>query len=879
MAEAPSGTLTFLFTDIERSTAQWEADRPAMEAAVEMHDDIVRGAIESHGGYVFATTGDGFAAAFSSAVEATDAAASAQQGLESASWPPNATLTVRMGLHSGTAQERAGDYFGPDVNRAARVMAAAHGGQILVSAPTAALLTNQVPLTDLGVHRLKDLRSPEVLHQLGNGVFPSPRTLDAVRHNLPVERTPLWGRDADVTRVREELSADRLVTLLGIGGIGKTRLALAVAAESVESHPDGVWFVDLTTATTAADVVATVASAMGVAMAHEVTPATLARLIRDHRTLLVLDNCEHVIDAVAHVIDALLDQAREVRVLATSREPLDLPGEHQSLVEPLATNGAGSPAITLLRSCAQRVGVELDADDLDAATELCARLDGLPLAIELAAAQLRQLNLDELLDRLDQRLALLAKGRRADRRQASLGAVLDGTWALLDPEEDRMAQALAAFPATFSLGDVEGLVTGMNVGLPATTLARLVERGLVVRESDGRHRLLETVRLAARQRWPTGTGADHPVERHVRWVLASVHVDEFATRHLGAGAFERSHPDDVRAVEGQLAEAGRIRELVQLLGGARGLGPAAASAAIDRLTGYLDELPLDGHQRGMLAMSMTLLGLAARRPESIERGGRVAVENLRSYGSDRELACALVADAWIPALSDSEAALERLVEAEALAEMANEPALRDHARIYRAVFLAVHRRTEEARIILAEVWPRLEGLPDHDQVTLLMLAGELHLVSDPARALGHARAFWDRMATETRPFFIHPIHVALAAGVADDVAFFRAAIEAARAAIDEEPDEDGLPDLLLPFAALAWARSDPERAARWLTAVRGADRPTHNFFTTIAYRELRGVVGLVAEDPLTGSTLEQIRDDAQAWFDGLVEGHASAAAD
>ncbi|MCP4965550.1 MAG: adenylate/guanylate cyclase domain-containing protein, partial [bacterium] len=262
MADRPSGTVTFLFTDIEGSTELWEEYAAEMQVALEAHDAILRSAIDGRGGYVFSTAGDAFAAAFARAGDALAGAQSAQEALRSASWPTPAPIRVRMGLHTGEAQERDGDYFGSAVNRAARIMSAGHGDQVLVSSATVAVLGAE-GLRELGEYRLKDLSASEHLYQLGDRMFPPLRTLDVVQHNLPVERTPLVGRKSDVEEITSLVEEHRLVTLLGIGGTGKTRLATAVAAEMADRFSDGVWFVDLVPVAGSEQVVEAIATAAG----------------------------------------------------------------------------------------------------------------------------------------------------------------------------------------------------------------------------------------------------------------------------------------------------------------------------------------------------------------------------------------------------------------------------------------------------------------------------------------------------------------------------------------------------------------------------------------------------------------------------------------
>ena len=373
----PSGTVTFLFTDIEGSTRLWENHPDEMAVALQMHDRILRSCIEELGGYVFSTAGDAFAAAFSSATDALGAAQAAQRRLSTAEWPERVPIRVRMGLHTGTADERDGDYFGPTLNRAARIMSAAHGGQVITSATVADLAGAETDLVLLGEHRLKDLSAPERLFQLGVGSFPPLRTLDAVPGNLPASLTELVGRDEDLIALAELLEIERLVTLAGPGGVGKTRLALAVAGQIAEGFADGAWFVDLATVTADGDVAAAAVRTLGAPATGEAS-AVLRGWLMTREILLVIDNCEHVIEAAADLVDDALASGPGVRVLTTSRELLDLPGEARWPVMPLA----GEAGVDLFLERARRVRPDLNLDgDRDRVAEICADLDGMPLAV------------------------------------------------------------------------------------------------------------------------------------------------------------------------------------------------------------------------------------------------------------------------------------------------------------------------------------------------------------------------------------------------------------------------------------------------------------------------------------------------------------------
>src|SRR5271168_1073456 len=386
-AVAPSGVVTFLFTDVEGSTRRWEADAEGMRVALAAHDAALRGAIEAHGGWVFKHTGDGVCAAFASPTSAVDAAVAAQRALE---------LPVRMGLATGEAELRDGDYFGAVLNRAARVMAAGHGGQILVAESTAVLLPG-VDLVDLGPRRLRDLPTAVGLFQVrAEGLrtdFPPLRALDASPGNLRAATTSFVGRESEVAEVQAAVKAHRLVTLTGAGGVGKTRLALEVAARLADDFPDGVWFFDLAAVTDPAAVPDAVAAVLGItqqpgnSMSESVAAALEGRV-----RLLVFDNCEHVRAASADLIEAILAASATTKVVATSREGLGIADERLWPVPSLDVGaGVDSAAVALFVERAQHVSPRFavgDAGEAAAVVEICRRLDGIPLAIELAASRM-----------------------------------------------------------------------------------------------------------------------------------------------------------------------------------------------------------------------------------------------------------------------------------------------------------------------------------------------------------------------------------------------------------------------------------------------------------------------------------------------------------
>jgi predicted ATPase/class 3 adenylate cyclase len=511
----PTGTVTFLFTDIEGSTRLLEELGDGYAGLLEEHRETVRRAIAEHDGVEVDTQGDAFFVAFGSARDAVNAAADVQGTLA-----PSAAR-VRIGLHTGEATVGPDGYVGIDVHRAARICAAAHGGQILVSQSTRDLV--DWPTRDLGEHRLKDLTAPQRLHQLiVDGLpdaFPPPRTLDVAATNLPVEPMPLVGRERELRDAMSLLEREeiRLLTLTGPGGVGKTRLALQLAAELVGEYEDGVFLVDLASIRDPELVVPTIGRTVGLSEAGGRPVAeALAEFLGDKRTLLVIDNVEHVVDS-APALGRLLASCRRLEVVATSREPLRVAAEQEYPVPPLSA--AESVELFTDRARAVRPGFEVDGD-LAAIVEICARLDGLPLAIELAASRVKVLPPPKLLERLDQRLSLLTGGARdAPERQQTLRAAIDWSFDLLDPPEQALFTRLSVFAGGCTLEAAETVCAATIDGL-----ASLVDKSLLAeREGSGgepRFVMLETVRAYARERLEQGDELDEVRCRHAEYQLA-----------------------------------------------------------------------------------------------------------------------------------------------------------------------------------------------------------------------------------------------------------------------------------------------------------------------------------------------------------------------
>ena len=527
----PQGTVTFLFTDLEGSTRRWEAHPAEMREALARHDAIVRGAVESRGGVVFAAMGDGMAAVFGSARDAVRAVLAAQAGLGAEDWGEvTGPLAARMGLWTGEGVLGGEQYLNQPLNRCARLMAAGHGGQALVSGATELLVRDDLPegcgLVDLGEHRLRDLARPVRIFQLTGpglrGEFPPLRTLEAFAGNLPAQLSSFVGRADELGDLAAAVRASPLVTVTGAGGVGKTRLAVQAAADQLPSFADGAWLCELA----AAGDGETMAQAVAAALRVRPRPAmsTAGSVVEFLRTrgalLLVLDNCEHLAAAAGALAADILRGCRGVRILATSQQPLGVDGEQVFGLRPLplpptdaGMAAAGSDAVSLFaqRAAAARSDFSLGPGNVAAVAEICRRLDGIPLAIELAAARVAALGPAQIAGLLDERFRLLTRGRAgAAGRQQTLQAAVEWSYALLSEAERRVFACLGVFPASF---DVEAAVAVAGGGGLARWdvldgLTSLVGKSLVVQEEGpdqaSRYRLLETMRAYARQHLAVG---------------------------------------------------------------------------------------------------------------------------------------------------------------------------------------------------------------------------------------------------------------------------------------------------------------------------------------------------------------------------------------
>jgi predicted ATPase/class 3 adenylate cyclase len=551
MATLPRGTVTFLLTDIEGSTARWEQAPEAMREALARHDALLRAAILEHGGSIVKTMGDAFHAAFQDAHDGVAAAIDGQRRLQAEARDDPHRLRVRMALHTGVTEERDGDYYGPPMNRVARLLSTGHGGQILLSETTALLVRETLPsdatLLDLGEHHLKDLTQPERVFQVRvpglSAEFPALRSLDALPNNLPRQLTSFVGREREMQEIKRLLGATSLLTLVGTGGAGKTRLSLQVAADVLETYRDGAWLVELAPLSDPTLVPQTVATALGVReQAGRPAMQTLQEYLRTRTLLLVLDNCEHLVAACTSLADGLLRACPNLKILATSREALGIAGETTWRVPSLSMPDPRQPgfgAAELAAALPQYEAVRLFIDravavspgfavtnrNAPAVAQICHRLDGIPLALELAAARVRVLSPEQIAARLDDRLRLLTGGSRtALPRQQTLRALVDWSYDLLSEQERTLLARLSVFAGGWTLEAAEAVCTGEGIEdfEILDLLTQLVDKSIVLAARHGgetRSRLLETLRQYGAEKLAASGDLEARQRAHADWFL------------------------------------------------------------------------------------------------------------------------------------------------------------------------------------------------------------------------------------------------------------------------------------------------------------------------------------------------------------------------
>jgi predicted ATPase/class 3 adenylate cyclase/DNA-binding SARP family transcriptional activator len=708
----PAGTVTFMFTDIEGSTRAWEERPDSMRAALRRHDRLVRDAVTAGEGYVFKTVGDAFCVAFSDAVAAISSAVETQRRLSAERWPTEAPLRVRMALHSGACEEREGDYFGPAVNRVARLVSLAHGGQVLVSAATAALAADVLPagvsLRDLGEHLLKDVgRRERVAQVIADGVradFPPLRTINGgeARHNLPAQLTRFVGRDRELAEVQAALRQARVVTLVGPGGVGKTRLALEAATRQVGAWKDGVWLAELAPVSEEGSIGRAIAAALGVReRADHSELEAVIDVLRSYDAVLVLDNCEHVIEAAANAALALARSCAGVVIVATSRECLAIEGEQVVRVSPLgvpepehadASRLRESDAVALFldRARLHDPGVVADRASLECVATICRRLDGMPLALELAAARLRGLGATELENRLDDRFRLLtARGRGQPARQRTLAATLDWSFDLLSGPEQLLFTRSTVFSGTFDLDAAESVCAGDGIdrGDIWELLTALVDKSLVevdMAQVGVRYRLLETMREYGRERLlidPNAAGALRAT--HLEHYLAVAEASDSlwkvqAGREFGARLLADSENfESALRTSLELGPDEPGLRLAAALAGfwfSRGLHRKTVSWLTSLLEPPLPPPPTALHGRALFEMGRSLMSLA-RLPEA---GARFyeALAIARAQQDDTRVCQILGQQAFLANLEgDAQRAVALATEGLELARRLDDPAL------------------------------------------------------------------------------------------------------------------------------------------------------------------------------------------------------------
>ena len=535
----PLGTVTFLFTDIEGSTKLWEKYPEAMKAALAKHDSVLKEAITSNHGQIIKTTGDGIHAVFGTAIDAVHATLAAQQNLQSLI-SNSLQIKARMGLHTGEAELRGNDYYGQALNRAARIMSAGHGGQILLSAVTAELAREHLPtdvsLRDLGEHRLRDLIQPENIFQLLAlnlpKDFPALRSLNILPNNLPFQVTSFVGREREMREASQLFSTTRLLTFIGPGGTGKTRLSLQVAAEQLSEFKDGVWLVELAALTDPSLILQSIASVFNLRMQMGMPLQEIVfDYLRAKHLLLILDNCEHLVEACAHFADQILRTSPRIKFIASSREALGISGETIYRVPSLSVPSPAEvtrealerfESIQLFVERAQAANPKFELTDSNASSvaQICFRLDGIPLALELAAARVAIFSAEQIATRLDDRFKLLTGGSRtALPRQQTLRALIDWSYDILSEDERALLRRLSVFAGGWTFEAAEAVCGDLNV---LDLLTQLVNKSLVIVDEQmeaTRYRLLETIRQYARDKLLEAGEAQQTRNLHLQYFV------------------------------------------------------------------------------------------------------------------------------------------------------------------------------------------------------------------------------------------------------------------------------------------------------------------------------------------------------------------------
>jgi predicted ATPase/class 3 adenylate cyclase len=739
----PTGTVTFAFTDIEGSTERWDSDRAGMLQAVRRHDDVMRAVLAETSGTVFKTVGDAFCVAFARPEDAIPAMLAAQRALATEDFSAVHGVRIRAAIHTGTADEREGDYFGPAVNRVARLLAIGHGGQVLVSGVTADLVQGELPpqasLRDLGEHRLKDLARPEQVYQLLApdlpSEFPPLRSLDTLPNNLPRMLTSFVGREKELADITALLEKHQLVTIVGSGGVGKTRASLQVAANLLDGSGDGVWFIELAPLVGGDYIPAAVAQALGISLSTDGEPLeNLVRLLKSKHVLLVFDNCEHLVEPAARVIAALVRSCAHVKVLASSRQGLGIAGEATYRMPSLTLPAAEASAQLNLLDAARYAAVslfverasaadhtfELTAENAPTIAEICRRLDGIPLAIELAAARVKILSPRQLRERLNERFRVLTGGSRdALPRQQTLRALIDWSHDLLDDRERALFRRLGIFVNGFAL---EGAVAvGTSDDLDELdlfdVLASLADKSLVLAETAGdalRYRLLESTRAYAREKLDVAGEAEICADRHLRYLR-----DRF-----------------VESAE-RLDRTARVPDHQDLL-----------ASELDDVRAALDYALRDSERVGAELLDAT--ALTSWRNLGLERE---AIARSEAYiaalsGKDARLVARLLMGiAWVESSSAHFArGLEAAAEAVELSDTLDDPVTRAWALLNYGQSLLRLGRFDESKAALDEA----EAFPAASKYLRVRMLGVRGLLSSRRMDLDDAASVYEQMRKEQR---------------------------------------------------------------------------------------------------------------------------------
>ena len=815
----PTGTVTFLFSDIEGSTVRWERAPAAMQEALARHDGLLRAAIAANGGHVFKTIGDAFCAVFSRAESAVAASVAIQQALAAEDFRAVDGVRVRIALHSGTADERDRDYFGPVVNRVARLLAVAHGGQVVVSGITADLAQGGLPagatLRDLGEHRLKDLTNAERVYQLvAPGLadeFPPLRSLGSLPNNLPVQLTSFVGRDREVDEVVELIGRSRLVTLVGTGGVGKTRVALQAGANLLEAFPDGVWLVELAPLSDPAFIPRTVAAALGTTLPQDGDQlAALTAFARAKKALVILDNCEHLVHDVAQGVAAVLRDCPNVSLVATSRERLGINGEQAyrmptlrvpkvAELDALDAESAlafGSIALFVDRATASDHRFALTDDNARVVGEIVRRLDGIALAIELAAPRVKMLSLAQLRQKLDERFRLLTGGsREALPRQKTMRALIDWSYDLLDERERALFRRAGIFVDGFTLEAASTIASDDTLDEfdVLDALSSLADKSLVGAEVSGeatRYNLNESTRAYALEKLTEAGELDALARRHAAYFSGVARAADRERESSGVeDALTALVPDleNLRAAATWAVEGDPVTgaAIASVANGALWELSGVRAEWGRRLNALVAKLPNDdATSRASAFGTLTYLYAAGSRFERAAECGEVAVASARVANDPallaRSLALFAQAATMMRRFDDAAAALD---EAESLG--VRDARARSRVAASRALLASMRgdvdgaaRAAEEQLAIARAMRSRpAEGL------ALLNLADIEHARGNTERAIALVRETiagesWSSLGGDTQAFAYGNLTAYLAA--VDDVP---AALAAAREAM------------------------------------------------------------------------------------------------